>query len=126
MIRAELEMLLNPQKHFASPVELRGNPRIRMKRRLQGAAEFCEILDDRGGIGIVRGEGPFIGQRPTAEKFFRLTRHRYFVAIGMMDFIALAAAGAASIICWVCCCCCRPWRIFWTVSQLLRHRTGTA
>lgn len=104
-------MLLNAEKHFPSPVELRGNPRIRMKRGVEGAAEFGQILEDRGGIGVVWSEGPFIGQRPTAEKFFRLTRH-YFVAIGIIDFIALAAAGAASIICCCCCCCWRPWRIF--------------
>lgn len=118
-------MLLNAEEHFPSPVELRGDAWIRMKRGVESAAELGQVFENGCRIGVVRGEGPFIGQRPTAEKFFRLTRH-YFVAIGMMDFIALAAAGAASIICCCCCCCCRPWRIFCTVSQLLRHLTGTA
>lgn len=118
-------MLLNAEKHFPSSIELCRDSGIRMKRGLQGAAELGQVFEDGRRIGVVGGEGPFIGLRPTAEKFFRLARH-YFVAIGMMDFIALAAAGAASIICCVCCCCCRPWRIFWTVSQLLRHLTGTA
>jgi len=98
-------MLLNAEKHFPSPVELRGDAWIRMKRRVESAAELGQVFENGCRIGVVHGEGSLIGQRPTAEKFFRLTRHRYFVAIGMMDFIALAAAGAASIICCCCCCC---------------------
>lgn len=105
MIRTQLQMLLNAEKHFSSPIELCGNPWVRMKRGFERPAELGQVFDDRDVIRVIRRERPLIGQRPAAEKFFRVTRHRYFVAIGMMDFIALAAAGAASIICCCCCCC---------------------
>lgn len=101
-------MLLNAKKHFASPVELPRDAGVRMKRGFDGAAELGQVFEDGGVVRVIGRERPLIREGSAAEKLFRVPGHRYLVAIGMMDFIALAAAGAASIICWVCCCCWRP------------------
>jgi hypothetical protein len=90
LIRAELQMLLNAEKHFASPVELPRDTGVRMKGRFDGTAEFGQVFEHGDVIGVIRRKRALIGEGAAAEELFRVTHARNFHPAGLHACAAIA------------------------------------